>query len=100
MGVPDLSDVMRKGISVWIIPRMLSYWFKLLFLGSTHAHSLFKCFLLIVLDDTNGLTSLISTLRNASQALTNFYSSSLLETGESKCQDLPHLLFLWLYRAE
>lgn len=74
-----------------------SYFF---FLGSMHAHSLSKCFLLAGLDDTNGLTSSISTFRNASHALANFYSSSLLETGESKCQDLPYLLFPWLYRAE
>lgn len=100
MSVPDSSDVMRKGISAWIGPRMLSYWFKLLSLGSVHAHSLSKCFLLTGLDDTNGLTTSISAFRNASQALASFYSSSLLEAGESKCQDLPYLLFLWLYRAE
>lgn len=79
VSVPDSSDVMRKGISVWIVPRMLSYWFKLLFLGSMHAHSLSKCFLLTRLDDKNGLTSSVSTFRNASQALGNSYSSSLLE---------------------
>lgn len=100
MGVPDSSDVMRKGISVWIVPRMLSYWFKLLFLGSMHAHSLSKCFLLTSLDDKNGLTSSVSTFRKASQALGNSYSSSLLETRESKYQDIPYLLFPWLCRAE
>lgn len=100
MGVPDSSGVMRKGSLVWIVPRMLFYWFKLLFLISVHAHSLSKCFLLTRLDDTNDLTSSISTIRNVGQALANFYSPSLLEAGEYKCQNLPYLLFPWLCRAE
>lgn len=45
----------EESIVVWIVPRMMSYLFKLLFLGSMHAHSLSKCFSLTRFDDTNGL---------------------------------------------